>query len=46
MTARVAVISDVHGNLVALTAVRAALKKERPDLPKPNSAALNGKRAK
>ena len=31
MTARVAVISDVHGNLPALTAVRAALKKERPD---------------
>ena len=31
MTARVAVISDVHGNLAALTAVRAALKKERPD---------------
>jgi predicted phosphodiesterase len=31
MTARVAVISDVHGVLPALTAVRAALKKERPD---------------
>lgn len=31
MTARVAVISDVHGNLTALSAVRAALKKERPD---------------
>jgi putative phosphoesterase len=31
MTARVAVLSDVHGNLEALTAVRAALKKERPD---------------
>jgi predicted phosphodiesterase len=31
MTARVAVLSDVHGNLAALTAVRAALKKERPD---------------
>ena len=31
MTARVAVLSDVHGNLPALTAVRAALKKERPD---------------
>jgi predicted phosphodiesterase len=31
MTARVAIISDVHGNLDALTAVRAALKKERPD---------------
>jgi predicted phosphodiesterase len=31
MTARVAVLSDVHGNLAALSAVRAALKKERPD---------------
>jgi len=31
MTARVAILSDVHGNLAALTAVRAALKKERPD---------------
>ena len=31
MTARVAVLSDVHGVLPALTAVRAALKKERPD---------------
>ena len=31
MTARVAVLSDVHGNLPALSAVRAALKKERPD---------------
>jgi predicted phosphodiesterase len=31
MTAKVAVLSDVHGNLAALTAVRAALKKERPD---------------
>jgi len=31
MTARLAVLSDVHGNLEALTAVRAALKKERPD---------------
>jgi putative phosphoesterase len=28
---RVAVISDVHGNLVALEAVRAAIKKERAD---------------
>ncbi|MEA2547122.1 MAG: hypothetical protein QOI09_2395, partial [Chloroflexota bacterium] len=26
MTAKVAIISDVHGNLLALTAVRAALK--------------------
>jgi predicted phosphodiesterase len=31
MTARVAVLSEVHGNLAALSAVRAALKKERPD---------------
>jgi len=28
---RIAVISDVHGNLVALEAVRAAIKKERAD---------------
>jgi putative phosphoesterase len=31
VSARLAVLSDVHGNLEALTAVRAALKKERPD---------------
>jgi predicted phosphodiesterase len=31
LSARVAVLSDVHGNLAALSAVRAALKKERPD---------------
>src|SRR2546423_6896998 len=31
MSAKVAVISDIHGNLPALTAVRTALKKERPD---------------
>jgi len=31
MTARVAVLSDVHGNLVALEAVRKAIKKEKPD---------------
>jgi putative phosphoesterase len=31
MTVRVAVLSDVHGNLDALTAVQAALRKERPD---------------
>jgi predicted phosphodiesterase len=31
MTVRVAILSDVHGNLEALNAVRAALKKERPD---------------
>jgi len=29
--ARIAVLSDVHGNLVALEAVRAAIRKERPD---------------
>ena len=29
--ARIAVLSDIHGNLVALEAVRAVLKKERPD---------------
>jgi putative phosphoesterase len=31
MTARVAVLSDVHGNAAALEAVRKALKKEKPD---------------
>ena len=31
MTARVAVLSDVHGNLEALAAVRKAILKERPD---------------
>jgi predicted phosphodiesterase len=31
MSARVAVLSDVHGNLAALEAVRKALKKEKPD---------------
>ena len=31
MTARVAVLSDVHGNLAALEAVRKAIKKEKPD---------------
>ena len=31
MTALVAVLSDVHGNLAALEAVRTALKKEKPD---------------
>ena len=30
--ARIAVLSDIHGNLVALEAVRAVLKKERPDV--------------
>jgi len=29
--ARIAVLSDIHGNPVALAAVRAVLKKERPD---------------
>ena len=31
MTARIAVFSDVHGNVVALEAVRKAIKKEKPD---------------
>ena len=31
MTAKVAIISDVHGNLVALEAVRQAIVRERPD---------------
>jgi putative phosphoesterase len=31
MSARVAVLSDVHGNAVALEAVRKALRKEKPD---------------
>jgi putative phosphoesterase len=31
MTARLAVLSDVHGNATALEAVRKALKKEKPD---------------
>lgn len=32
MSVRVAVLSDVHGNVTALEAVRAALRKERPDV--------------
>jgi putative phosphoesterase len=31
MTARVAVLSDIHGNAVALEAVRAAIRSEAPD---------------
>jgi len=31
MTARIAVLSDVHGNVTALEAVRKAIKKEKPD---------------
>ncbi|HEX5825441.1 MAG TPA: metallophosphoesterase family protein [Candidatus Limnocylindrales bacterium] len=31
MSARVAVLSDVHGNLEALEAVRKAIKREKPD---------------
>ena len=31
MSARIAVLSDVHGNVVALEAVRKAIKKEKPD---------------
>jgi putative phosphoesterase len=32
MSTRIAVVSDVHGNLLALEAVRKALKKEKPDV--------------
>jgi putative phosphoesterase len=32
MSTRIAVLSDVHGNAVALEAVRKALKKEKPDV--------------
>ena len=32
MSARVAVLSDIHGNVIALEAVRAALRKEKPDV--------------
>jgi len=32
MTIRLAVLSDVHGNLLALEAVRKALKREKPDV--------------
>ena len=31
MTARIAVLADVHGNVTALEAVRKAIKKEKPD---------------
>ena len=31
MTVRIAILSDVHGNSVALEAVRKAIKKEKPD---------------
>jgi len=31
MTFRIAVLSDVHGNAVALESVRAAIKREKPD---------------
>jgi predicted phosphodiesterase len=31
MSARVAILSDVHGNLAALEAVRKAIKREKPD---------------
>jgi predicted phosphodiesterase len=31
MTTRIAVLSDIHGNVVALQAVRVALKKAKPD---------------
>jgi putative phosphoesterase len=32
LSTKIAVLSDVHGNLVALEAVRKALKKEKPDV--------------
>ena len=32
MSTRIAVLSDIHGNAVALEAVRKALKKEKPDV--------------
>ena len=32
MSTRIAVLSDVHGNVLALQAVRKALKKEKPDV--------------
>jgi putative phosphoesterase len=32
MSTRIAVVSDVHGNILALEAVRKALKKEKPDV--------------
>jgi putative phosphoesterase len=32
VSTRIAVLSDVHGNLLALEAVRKALKKEKPDV--------------
>lgn len=32
MATRIAVLSDVHGNLVALEAVRKAIKREKPDV--------------
>jgi len=32
VTTRIAVLSDVHGNLVALEAVRKAVKKDKPDV--------------
>ena len=31
MTARVAILSDVHGNAVAFDAVRKAIRREKPD---------------
>ncbi len=31
MSARIAVLSDIHGNVTALEAVRTAIKKEKPD---------------
>ena len=32
MTTKVAILSDVHGNVTALEAVRKAIKREKPDV--------------
>ncbi|MCI0582184.1 MAG: metallophosphatase family protein [Chloroflexi bacterium] len=43
MSAKIAVLSDVHGNVVALEAVRKAIKKEKPDaILVAGDLALNG----
>ena len=43
MSVRVALLSDVHGNVTALEAVRAALRKEKPDVVMvAGDLALNG----
>ena len=43
MSVRIALLSDVHGNVIALEAVRAALRKEKPDVVMvAGDLALNG----